>query len=169
MALDHAAEILLTHDRWATANLIQACGSLTHEQFHRPFKMGPGSLHNTIRHILGAKRGWADMLAGRMLPPQTPRPRLEDEGAFSPEELARLHESISDEFDALARAGDPGDAIVGERGGRRYTFTRACIVAHVCTHAMHHRAQCLNMLRTLAVDPLPPSSVMEWSLMNAES
>jgi uncharacterized damage-inducible protein DinB len=30
---------------------------------------------------------------------------------------------------------------------------------------MHHRAQCLNMLRHLGVTPLPPSSVTEWDLM----
>ena len=28
---------------------------------------------------------------------------------------------------------------------------------------MHHRAQCLNMLRQLGVTPLPPSSVAEWT------
>jgi uncharacterized damage-inducible protein DinB len=33
----------------------------------------------------------------------------------------------------------------------------------VTTHAMHHRAQCLNMLRHLGVTPLPPSSVAEWT------
>jgi uncharacterized damage-inducible protein DinB len=31
------------------------------------------------------------------------------------------------------------------------------------THGMHHRAQCLNMLRRLGVQPLPPSSVAEWT------
>jgi uncharacterized damage-inducible protein DinB len=35
---------------------------------------------------------------------------------------------------------------------------------HVATHGMHHRAQCLNMLRQLGVNPLPPISVLEWIL-----
>jgi len=30
---------------------------------------------------------------------------------------------------------------------------------------MHHRAQCLNMLRQLGVDPVPPSAVVEWIMM----
>ncbi|RMH26245.1 MAG: hypothetical protein D6693_07555 [Planctomycetota bacterium] len=38
------------------------------------------------------------------------------------------------------------------------------MVTHVCTHGMHHRAQCLNMLRRLGVETLPPSSVVEWML-----
>jgi uncharacterized damage-inducible protein DinB len=33
----------------------------------------------------------------------------------------------------------------------------------VATHGVHHRAQCLNMLRHLGVKPLPLSSVAEWS------
>jgi uncharacterized damage-inducible protein DinB len=43
------------------------------------------------------------------------------------------------------------------------TFTRAVILCHVHTHSMHHRAQCLNMLRHLGVSPLPQSSVTDWS------
>jgi uncharacterized damage-inducible protein DinB len=52
-----------------------------------------------------------------------------------------------------------------ERGGKMYTFTRGAVVTHVTTHGMHHRAQCLNMLRHVGVSPLPPSSVLEWMLM----
>jgi uncharacterized damage-inducible protein DinB len=33
---------------------------------------------------------------------------------------------------------------------------------------MHHRAQCLNMLRKLGVTPLPKSSVAEWTLEGDE-
>jgi uncharacterized damage-inducible protein DinB len=34
---------------------------------------------------------------------------------------------------------------------------------------MHHRAQCLNMLRHLGVTPLPASSVTEWTWMGETS
>jgi uncharacterized damage-inducible protein DinB len=40
------------------------------------------------------------------------------------------------------------------------------MLAHVTTHGMHHRAQCLNMLRRLEVaglsDNLPELDVLEW-------
>jgi uncharacterized damage-inducible protein DinB len=42
-------------------------------------------------------------------------------------------------------------------------FARAAVLAHVTTHGMHHRAQCLNILRRLGVTPLRPSSVAEWT------
>jgi uncharacterized damage-inducible protein DinB len=51
------------------------------------------------------------------------------------------------------------------RDGKEYSFTRGVVITHVATHGMHHRAQCLNMLKHLGVSPLPPSSVTEWARM----
>ena len=152
-------EILLVQNRWATRNLIEACGGLSREAFHQKFEMGVGSLHDTITHILGAMRGWGDMLAGR-----EQRPRLEGE-TRSTQDLLSLLDELSDDLESSA-AAHPIDALVtGERGGRSFTFTRGGVLTHVTTHGMHHRAQCLNMLRQLGVDALPPSSVVEWILM----
>ncbi len=67
-------DILLRQNRWATRNLLESCEALPSEQFHQRFEIGPGSLHDTITHILAAMRGWGDMLAGR-----DQRPRLEGE------------------------------------------------------------------------------------------
>ena len=153
-------EILLTHNRWATRNLLDACMALSSEQFHQAFDMGPGSLHNTTTHILGAMRGWGDMLAGR-----EQRPRLEEGGQRTPQELLELLDEISDDLEASARAHPTDELVSGSRGGRSYTFTRGGVFMHVTTHGMHHRAQCLNLLRRLGVDPLPPSAVVEWMLM----
>ena len=61
-------------------------------------------------------------------------------------------------------ATHPSDELVtGSRGDR--TFARGAVLSHVMTHGMHHRAQCLNMLRHVGVDPVPPSSVLEWIMM----
>ena len=46
-----------------------------------------------------------------------------------------------------------------------FTFARGAVITHVTTHGMHHRAQCLNMLRQLGVEQLPPSAVVEWVFM----
>src|SRR5207302_9276465 len=134
------------------------CPKLTYEQFHQPLEMGPGSLHDTIEHMIGAMRGWTDMLAGR-----EPRPRLETSGTrrSTAELLALLDESTAD-FAATARAHPLAESVTASRGGRSYTFTRGAVATHVTTHGVHHRAQCLNMLRRLGVTPLPPRSVLDW-------
>ena len=49
------------------------------------------------------------------------------------------------------------------RDGKILQLTRGAVLGQVTTHGMHHRAQCLNMLRRLGVQPLPPSSVAEWT------
>ena len=152
-------DVLLTHNRWATRNLLEACAALSAEQFHQTFEMGPGSLHDTATHILGAMRGWGDMLAGR-----EQRPRLEGPKR-TPQQLLELLDEISDDLEASAGAHPTDELVTGSRGGRSFTFTRGGVLTHVTTHGMHHRAQCLNMLRQLGVDPLPPSAVVEWILM----
>lgn len=152
-------EILLAQNRWATRNLIEACATLPSDQLHRRFEMGPGSLHDTITHVLAAMQGWGDMLAGR-----EQRPRLEGEKR-TPKELLELLDEISDDLEASAGAHPTDELVTGSRGGKSYTFTRGGVLTHVTTHGMHHRAQCLNMLRSLGVDPLPPSAVVEWMLM----
>lgn len=160
MPTSDPAEILLASNRWATRNVLAACESLSNEQFHQRFEMGPGSLHDTLTHIVGAMRGWGDLLAGR-----EQRPRLETEGHRTPAQLLELLDEIADDMENSARNHPTDELVTGERGGKSYTFARGAVLTHVTTHGMHHRAQCLNMLRQLGVDPLPPSAVIEWVLM----
>jgi uncharacterized damage-inducible protein DinB len=162
MPTSDVLEIMLAHDRWATRALIDACAALTPEQLRHRFEMGPGSLHDTAAHIVGSMRRWGDVLAGR-----AERPRLEA-SAPAPADLRALHDEIATDLHASARAHPPHELVTASRAGRSFTFTRGAILAHVLTHGMHHRAQCLNMLRRLGVEPLPPSSVIEW-VMTADA
>lgn len=154
-------EILLIQNRWATRNMLEACAALGPEQFHQRFDMGCGSLHDNLTHVLGAMRGWGDLLAGR-----EQRPRLDEGDAKrTPDELLTLLDEISNDLEAEAKAHPVDEEVTGSRGGRTFTFTRGGVVTHVTTHGMHHRAQCLNMLRQLGIDRLPPSAVVEWIMM----
>jgi len=156
--------VLIAHDRWANAQLYAACQSLSDEQFVQSFEMGTGSIHNNLVHNLGAMRGWTDVLD------ETPsRPRLEErieDQPYTLDEIEKLHGEITKDFERAALARPFETVINRERGGQVYTFTVGGILTHVMTHSMHHRAQCLNMLRQLGVEGLPMSSVMEWMLMH---
>lgn len=154
-------EIMLAHNLWATRKLLDACDRLSEEQFHRRFEMGPGSLHDTATHIIAGMRRWGDLLAGR-----EQRPRLEGPRR-SVADLAALLEEIGADVAASARAHPVSETVTAERGGRTASFTRGAVLTHVLTHGMHHRAQCLNMLRQLGAEPLPPSSVLEWLVKGA--
>jgi uncharacterized damage-inducible protein DinB len=174
-------EILLAHDAWATRRVLEACRPLTKEQFHQEFAIGLGSLHETLTHIISATRRWTDRLAGR-----TPRPFLHklkdlphlsgDAKDRTVDELLTLHEEASHDLTETVRAGG-GKGLAqtvslewpGEDGvKKRYTFTHAAVLVHVTTHAVHHRAQCLNMLRHLNVkgvsDKLPELDATDWQV-----
>ena len=158
--------ISLEHNAWATREVLRACEKLTHEAWHRRFEIGPGSLHDTITHIVGAMFRWADRIDG---PPRVVRPSIEDGSRRTPAELrALLDLAAADLAATAARAQARGlsTALDVTLGGTPYRFTLGAMLMHVATHGMHHRAQCLNMLRHLAVpgvsDALPEIDLLEW-------
>jgi len=85
-------------------------------------------------------------------------------GGHDGAEILSLLDEVSDDFANTARSHPLDEQVVGSRGGKSYTFTRGGVITHVTTHGMHHRAQCLNMLRQMGIAPLPPSAVVEWIL-----
>lgn len=154
-------DILLAHDRWASLQILSACKSLTDEQLDQKFEMGPGTIRATITHMIAAMNAWSDTLA------QKPnRERIDSSGVkYSVVQLEQFLLEATREFSNLARACPVDEVVTRERLGTVYRFTRGAILTHVATHGMHHRAQCLNMLRHLGVAPLPASSVVEWVRM----
>jgi uncharacterized damage-inducible protein DinB len=104
-------------------------------------------------------RTWIQTLAGQDIsqrPDQDGRKRTVSE-------LVALLDITAGDLAAEAHRLPLSDMVSRMREGKTYQFTRGAVLTHVTTHGMHHRAQCLNMLRHLGVKPLPPSSVAEWA------
>ena len=153
-------DIILAHDHWASRQILLICEKLPPEQFSQKFKLGPGSLQATFTHMLAAMNTWADTLAARPL-----RPRIDQPSSppLSAPQLLSILDTSSAEFKSLAKSHPLDEIVTRVREGKEFRFTRAVVLTHVATHGMHHRAQCLNMLKQLGVSPLPPSSIAEWS------
>lgn len=159
MPTSNPLDILLEHDKWATRQILLACEKLTPDQFARKFEIGPGSLQATLTHMIAAMATWTDTLAER---PQ--RPRVDQSGVrYSPAQLLEMFDETCAEFVAVANEHRVEQIVKRTREGTEYSFTRGAVITHVATHGMHHRAQCLNMLKQLGVKPLPLSSVAEWT------
>ncbi len=150
---------MLAHNAWANRHLIEACAALTDEQLDREFPMGLGTLRRTVTHIIGAMRGWTDLLAKRPA-----RDRLENHAPVGPAEWQTLHDEAAADMAEHALAGPIDEVLTAERAGKSYSFVRSHVLVHVTTHGVHHRAQCLNMLRQLGVTDLPPNSGMTWAM-----
>ncbi len=155
---------LLEHDAWATRAVLEACRPLSAEQFARRFDIGPGSLHDTLLHVVGAMRRWADRIARRPL-----RPHLEGDGmARTPDQIIEVLDQAAADLEALAL----GVAAAGRLEERievrllprneRFEPTLGTALVHVLTHGSHHRAQALNMLRRLGVAELPRIDPIAW-------
>ncbi len=157
MSTDAPLDILLAHDRWATGQLLAAARSLSDAQLDQRFEMGYGTLRATLLHIVEVQRAWTESLNGRQTETR--------KDPVSVAEIISRHEAATTELNSTAHA-TPLDAEFSPAWkGRRYSFPRAGVLTHILTHGMHHRAQALNMLRHLGVDPLPPSSILQWMFM----
>jgi uncharacterized damage-inducible protein DinB len=108
--------------------------------------------------MLGAMQRWTQLLMGQEM-----AARLEKDGRRSVGELVELLEVCTKEFVGEAYRLPLEATVSRTREGKVYQFTRGAVLTHVTTHGMHHRAQCLNMLKQLGVKPLPLSSVAEWT------
>ncbi|RPG14717.1 MAG: hypothetical protein CBB69_011340 [Phycisphaera sp. TMED9] len=150
--------VLLDFDAWANDRLFDACRPLDDQALDQMFEMGLGSIRKSLIHNLGAMIGWTGVLKKI----EDPFAGMKDGAAHSIEEIRADQSSASIEFQAAVLDGRFDDTMSRERDGKKFVFTRGGICAHVMTHSMHHRAQCLNMLRHLGVDDLPQSSVFQW-------
>jgi uncharacterized damage-inducible protein DinB len=82
------------------------------------------------------------------------------------EELIQLNDQASADFaSALAlsrhRLAEVRDWTFG---GDTYRFTVAAAIIHVTNHGMHHRAQCMNMLRHLGKPVNADLDELEWQV-----
>ena len=159
-------ERLLRHNSWTTRQLIERARSLSPQQYVQRFDIGPGSVHDTLRHIISVMFGWADSIADR--------PRRPSLGADGEGPVRHVDELIQQLDDAVKELEKTGRMIVNEGRmdemmsvtyeGRTWEFTRGTALAHVITHGMHHRAQVFNMMRQLGMPVDIDGDVIEWEV-----
>src|SRR5215212_3278948 len=58
-------DLLVDHDRWATARLLEASGGLTEAQWDREFDVGHRTLRETFGHMIFNVPFWTAFLAGQ--------------------------------------------------------------------------------------------------------
>ncbi|MCZ6446229.1 MAG: DinB family protein [Planctomycetota bacterium] len=157
---------LLGHNAWTTRQLVERARALTAEQYVQRFELGPGSVHDTLRHIISVMFGWADEIAGR---PRRPSLGADGKGPIrSVDELLKLLDDAAKELektaDLIVDQGTMDEMMSVTYEGRSWEFTRGTALAHVLTHGMHHRAQLFNMMRRLGVAVDIDGDAIEWEI-----
>lgn len=137
------------HHAWATLRLIDACASLGPGQLDTTVPGTYGSILQTLRHTVGADRGYVFVLTGGRLP-------LVDEERM---DLPELRAAMEDDAEAwpslLARADlDPDAVIVRRRDDGSESHAPVGIrLAQALHHGSDHRSQVCTALTTLGVEP----------------
>lgn len=149
---------------WAIRRVIDRCRELQPERMHDAQPIGPGSLAETIWHIIDAMLYFADGFAGRPyidVALSMPHDTLEALRALLDGAEAELRRSISDRLDENPCADvrfPAADAAI----------PLVAAIAQVFDHASYHRAQCAHMLKRLgAFDPPLEASPLDRAIGSA--
>lgn len=143
---------LYEYNYWARDRQLDACSSLTPEQFVRPLGSSFSSVRDTLVHLLGAEWIWLERWHGRS-------PRLAPQPAEFPT-LAAIEQRWR-EVERELRVFLVG--LTAERlqeplnytnlRGEPFAYPLWQTLLHLANHQTYHRGQVTTLLRQLGVQP----------------
>ena len=143
---------LFVYDSWANRRMLDACASLSGEQFTRDLGSSFRSVRDTLAHILGAEWLWLQRFQGRSaaLPSPDQYPDLSSLRArwteFERELLGYVNglsaADLERSFDYRDTKGNPHTSVLWQT------------LQHLANHGTYHRGQVTTMLRQLGAKPV---------------
>jgi uncharacterized damage-inducible protein DinB len=157
-------DLLLDHDRWGTACLLEVSGSLTDAQLDQEFDIGHRTLRETFGHMIFNVPFWTAFLAGQPADEGYSADAQPDDR--SPAALIDHHEHSYAAFAMAARRLRDeqrlGETFLDHYGVRKsYGGT----ILMVVEHNAEHRADVLHILQRLGVPDLPEVDLGAWEYM----
>jgi uncharacterized damage-inducible protein DinB len=155
-------ERLLRHDAWTTRSLLTQSADLPDAALDREFDIGHRSLRRTFIHIVVNMECWCDLMTGA---PQ----RCNEKGARPIDTIAALTDRLDMVAGQLLALGKSVEEEKREdeffedyldEPPRRKPLGAGLV--HIATHGMHHRAQCLYIMRQLGVRNLIEGDALSW-------
>jgi uncharacterized damage-inducible protein DinB len=155
-------ERLLRHDAWTTRSLLALSSDLTDAELDREFDIGHRSLRRTFVHIIANMECWCDLMAAnpqrwsaQTAPPAKTLSGLTNRLDVVAEQLLALGTSVEDQN----REDDFFVDYLDDPPSRK---PLGAGLLHIATHGMHHRAQCLYIMRQLGVKGLIEGDALSW-------
>jgi len=156
----HAIRNYEDYSDWATRKLLDIAAKLSDAQLDRPFEMGMGTLRKTFSHLCDAEGWWqANWTTG----PAGAFPAADDRISIA-DVAKRLDDAWAarDRFVSTLSDSDLTRPVtVKPRPEMTIQFALGVSLVQLCGHATHHRAQILNMLRHVGVQP-PGLDLVFW-------
>lgn len=144
---------LFQYNAWADRRLLDACSSLTNEQFLRNLGSSFSSVRDTVAHLYGAEWVWNERIQGRS-------PSSLVSGAGFPD-LASIRGKLEemDQFyiDYVSKLTQQDlDRVMQYKtfSGDEFSNPLWQSLHQLTNHASYHRGQIVTMLRQLGVKPV---------------
>lgn len=136
---------LFEHNNWANQKILEACASLTDEQFDAPPQSATeGNIRSTLLHLANAQLGYLRILT---LPLDQRQERVDLEFA---EIQASLGKTGGDLLEMVRDGNVPHDRLTTRD---EYYVEPWVIILQIINHATEHREQIKSMLTALGITP----------------
>jgi uncharacterized damage-inducible protein DinB len=150
---------LFQYNQWADRRTLDACASLTNEQFTRNLGSSFGSVRDTLAHLYGAEWVWNERFQGRApsgLPGSSAYPDLASVRAKL-EEMDRYY------LDFVSKLTQQDlDRVIRYKSltGEEFSNPMWQSLHQLSNHATYHRGQVVTLLRQLGVKPVSTDLIL---------
>jgi uncharacterized damage-inducible protein DinB len=152
---------LFTYDRWANTRVLDACRTLTAEQYVAEPVPAWSSVRSTIHHIAVATEFNLRTLAG------DPEDRLATEAELATvDDAAQLLERAYGRFEELRPTLTPerlNTVLSLHAVGRTFTLPRWAMLRHIVNHSTYHRGQVASKLKRFGIEQ-PITDFFFWAI-----
>jgi uncharacterized damage-inducible protein DinB len=149
---------LYDYHYWMNARMLQACETLTPEQWDQPLGHSWGSVHGTLAHMLAAEVIWLARWRGH-----SPKTMLKAEAvpvlADVRAEWARVEADLRRFIGECDEARLVADFAWVNTRGLSFSAPLGPVMLHVANHGTHHRGELVAMLTLLGV-PHPEDDLL---------
>jgi uncharacterized damage-inducible protein DinB len=141
---------LFQYNLWADLRLLDACSSLTSEQFTRNLGSSFSSVRDTVAHLYGAEWVWNERIQGRSPTALVPGTKFPDLASVR----AKLEEMDRYYIDYVSKLSQQDlDCVIHYKSFTGDAFSNPLwqTLHQLTNHASYHRGQVTTMLRQLGV------------------
>jgi len=159
MVTPELLRFMFQYNQWADRRLLDACASLSNEQFTRNLGSSFSSVRDTVTHLYGAEYVWNERFQGRS-------PAALVSGAGFPDLAAiraKLEEMDAYYIDFVSKLTKQDlDRVIKYKGftGDEFSNPLWQSLHQLTNHASYHRGQVVTMLRQLGVKAVSTDLIM---------
>lgn len=144
---------LYDFNSWANHRTLDACATLTPEQFTRDLGSSFGSVRDTLVHICGAEWIWLERWHGRA-PTEIPKPAGFPDFESVRRRWAEVERNLLDYVASLTQEDVQRIVPVRTLAGVSYAQQLGQCLQHLANHSTYHRGQITTLLRQLGAKPV---------------